>query len=82
MQSIMVHTAIIPCSSCQKKDTVIRGGYQVSHINKLHRIQGQRDSHGKDLLQPYDGRTPNKDFFTAYPDKIDSYGVRDQLSKL
>ena len=76
----------IPCQTCrQKKDGSIPKGrkFQFASIGKLHRIQAQRDDHGKDILQPYTGdNKPNKEFFQAYPDRVKDYDVQEELAKI
>ena len=75
---------LLPCPECQKKDGSISSGrkFEFANISKLHRVQEQRDNHGADLLQPYEGNKPNVDFFKNYPDKVDDYGVRAELEKV
>lgn len=76
---------ILPCEACQKKDSRIsriRRSPEFYSIHKLHRVQKQRDGHGKDLLQPYIGDKVNEDYFKAYPDQVDSYKVKKELEKL
>src|SRR3990172_3050286 len=75
----------IPCETCrQKKDGSIPAGrkFQFANIGKLHRIQEQRDEFGKDLLQPYEGNRANVDFFKANPDRVEEYGVAEELAKV
>ena len=75
---------ILPCASCQRKDEIYSAGLspEFYSLNKMHRVQGDRDQHGKDHLQPYDGNKANPEFFRAYPEKIQEYGVEGELSKL
>lgn len=76
---------VLPCNECQAKDSGVntRSRFQFAKISKLHRVQDQRDKHGADLLQPYDGNKINPDFFRVYPEQTDQYeGAREELSKL
>ena len=71
---------ILPCKEHQKTESSpFRKRYQFANIGKLDRIQRQRDRHSKDLLQPYEKNKPNKDFFKAFPDLVDTYNVRKEL---
>lgn len=74
---------ILPCTKCQTED----GNTNficpdILHLGRSHRIQEQRDKHAKDILQPYQGKGVNEDFFRAYPDKVKTYGVKRELEKL
>jgi len=51
-------------------------------IDKLHRVQKQRDKHGGDMLQPYIKGKPNKDFFQRYPERAKQYNAVKELEKL
>ena len=75
---------LLPCPECQKTDGSIPAGrkFQFANISKLHRIQEQRDEFGKDLLQPYEGNRANVDFFKANPDRVEEYGVAEELAKV
>ena len=73
---------IISCKDCIAKDNKRVGDIDVANVGKLHRIQGQRDHFGKDLLQPFNGQKVNPDFFKVNPDRIDDYGVRHELEKM
>jgi len=74
---------VLPCEECQRKDAS-RSPYrkfQFANLSQADRVQHQRDKHVKDLLQPYDRGRANPDFFKAYPERIDDYGVRQELEK-
>ena len=75
---------VLPCRKCQEKDILIdtRRKYEFASVDKLHRVQGQRDRHGGDMLQPFIGDKVNPEFFKRYPEKVDSYGVQDELEKV
>ena len=74
---------ILPCKKHQQSDARIpKRKFEFASVRKLHRVQEQRDNHGADLLQPYEGNKPNVDFFKNYPDKVDDYGVRAELEKV
>ena len=75
---------ILPCEACNSKDNGVRlrRKYQFANISQLHRVQKMRDDHGKDLLQPYEGDGVNKDFFEAFPDKVEDYNTLEELKKL
>ena len=74
---------ILPCEEHQKSDGRIpKRKFEFASISKLHRVQAQRDGHGKDLLQPYVGKKANKEFFQAYPDRVEEYNVRSELEKI
>lgn len=66
---------ILPCQSCQDADQ----GTSVSSPEfysqtKQERIQQQRDSGDKDMLQPYLAKgEPNPDFIRAYPEAAKQY---------
>lgn len=78
---------VLPCAECQLKDSIagqsgVHGRILYDSVGQLDRIQRQRDSHSKDLLQPFVGNRVNKDFFQAYPNQVKEYGVRKELEKL
>lgn len=76
---------VLPCGTCQELDStgkIAHRKFEFASVSKLHRIQGARDDHGKDTLQPYDGNKPNPDFFKAYPDRVKEYGVAGELAKI
>jgi len=76
---------VLPGVKCQAKDAkgvrVMRGPEFYAHT-KAYRIQSQRDRFAKDLLQPYEGKGPSRDFVKAYPDKATDYFKKDELTKL
>lgn len=74
---------VLPCEEHQLQDSAVpHRKFEFANLSKLHRVQEQRDLGGKDLLQPYHKNKPNPDFFKAYPDRVDEYGVRGELAKL
>jgi ribosomal protein L37AE/L43A len=75
---------ILPCQSCQDADSKIKitKSPEFYSINKKDRVQRIRDKNQRDLLQPYESGKINKDFFKAYPDKIEDYQARKELEKL
>jgi len=75
---------VLPCQPHQNSDTKIsqtRKG-QFATISQSNRVQEQRDLGGGDLVQPYDKGKANVDFFKLYPDRIDDYGVRQELEHM
>ena len=73
---------MLPCSVCQVRDgRVPKRKFEFASIRKLHRVQEQRDGHGADLLQPYEGDRVNPDFFKQHPDRVSDYGVEAELEK-
>lgn len=77
---------VLPCKQCQKEDEehTLHDKPEFWNISKHNRIQRQRDTHAKDMLQPFeDGKgTPNRDFVEAYPDKREDYFTDESLKKL
>jgi len=75
---------VLPCKECQRKDSRIHScaKFQFANLSQSDRVQTQRDHHGKDLLQPYIKGKANPDFFKAYPEMVESYGVRKELEKI
>ncbi|HEC66618.1 MAG TPA: hypothetical protein ENI23_15185 [bacterium] len=75
---------ILPCDSCINNDTKLNLSrkYQFASLNKLHRIQSQRDGDIKGLEQPYIANKANKKFFTMYPELVKTYDVEEELKKL
>lgn len=41
----------------------------------------QREDHRKDILQPWDGFKPNRDFIREYPDKAQQYFSKQELNR-
>jgi len=74
---------ILPCEQHQRSATRIpKRKFEFASVRKLHRIQAERDAHGADLLQPYEGNKANVDFFKQYPDRVEDYNVREELEKV
>jgi hypothetical protein len=78
---------VLPGAKCQRDDERIVVGERprILNISKQHRIQEQRDKHGRDILQPYapgKDMNPNPDFVKAYPDKAKDYFSDEQLTKM
>ena len=74
---------ILPCQSCQTSaNRIPKRKFEFASVRKLHRVQEQRDNHGQDIVQPYIGNKANPDFFKQYPDRVDDYGVREELGKI
>ena len=76
---------ILPCTSCQLKDSNgpgLRRRIDFLTLSRAARVIPDRDKHGKDMLQPYIGNKVNPDFFKAYPETIDNYNVKEELTKL
>lgn len=75
---------VLPCSFCLAEDDKwsLPPTPEFYSINKLHRVQKQRDKAGGDMLQPYIKNKPNPDFFKRYPNRVKSYGVEEELKKL
>lgn len=72
----------LPCLECQGKDPKITFHSTESiPVGRLHRIQEQRDSHAKDMLQPFSGDKPNPEFISAYPEQVDNYFTKQQLKE-
>ena len=75
---------ILPCVECQKKDEQV-ATYQSPEfysINRMGRVQRQRDLHSGDMIQPFEKNKANPDYFKKYPEQIDQYGVREELKKV
>lgn len=73
---------VVPCASCQAKDPVISfHAREPIPVSRLHRVQEQRDSHAKDMLQPFDGDRPNPEFIKAYPKQVKNYYTPEQLKE-
>ena len=75
---------VLPCKACQQVGADIRAGrkFEFANVSKSNRIQVQRDKFAGDMLQPFIGNKPNQEFFERYPEKVNVYGVRDELKKL
>ena len=74
---------VLPCKSCTEADSKLRVTHNKNYsLAKSHRIQQARDSHSAEILQPYMGGKPNKDYFLRYPDQVAKHGVREELKKL
>ncbi len=74
---------ILPCDECQQGDSgfkVVKSP-RIYSLSRFHRTQKEQDHHGRDILQPYFSGKPNKDFFKANPDLVDTYDVRKELEK-
>lgn len=70
----------VPCADCQAKDPrITTTSRDPMAPGRLHRVQEQRDSHAKDLLQPFDGGLPNPEFIKAYPNQVKDYFTPQQL---
>jgi len=73
---------ILPCKEvCQNKDKKVKlyRKFYIASLSKLDRVQRQRDTNGKDILQPYDGNKINRDFFVAYPEQVKNYKAEKEL---
>jgi hypothetical protein len=76
---------ILPCDNCQDDDAAFHAPvvHEFYSHTKADRIQSQRDSHGADILQPWDTRgKPNPDFLKKYPDRAKDYFSKKDLKKL
>lgn len=77
---------ILPCEECNKKDDEyeLKTKPEFYTLSKMDRIVQQRDSMGKDLIQPFlDGKgTPNPEFVKAYPKQVDNYFTKEKLRNL
>ena len=75
---------ILPCQSCQARDAriKIRKSPEFYSINKMHRVQSQRDKHMADLEQPYVNNKINPSFAKIYKDKAKDYYSKQELEHL
>lgn len=76
---------VLPCFDCQKRDSLsapVKIGPEFVNISKSNRIQHERDVGAKDLLQPFSGGKPNKEFAQAYPKLIKDYYSKEEIRKL
>lgn len=78
---------ILPGEKCQEDDLKISivEKPEFYNLTKIHRVQAQRDSHNKDMIQPFAGKNgdkPNPDFVKSYPEQSKNYFTPEQLSKL
>lgn len=74
---------VVPCASCQAKDPVISfHAREPIPVSRLHRVQEQRDSHAKDMLQPFDGGKPNREFALAYKSRVKDNFTADQIKEM
>lgn len=74
---------VLPCQYHQDSDRKIpKRKFEFASISKSNRIQKERDSNSKDLLQPYEGNKASVDFFKAFPNEVDNYGVRTELESI
>lgn len=77
---------ILPCEECNEKDDEyeLKRRPEFYTLSKMDRITRQRDTNGKDLLQPFlDGKgTPNPEFVKAYPKQVGDYFSDDKLKGL
>lgn len=75
---------VLPCQKCQDGDAklVLSPGPEFYNIGKLHRVQQERDQHGKDILQPFLRNQPNPEFAKAYPEMAHKYYRKEELAKL
>lgn len=77
---------VLPCLVCQDKDNeTVRLARlpEFATRSQSDRINRERDVHGADTIQPW---TPqgkiNREFVKQYPDKVENYFSKEQLSKL
>jgi len=73
---------VIPCSTCRDEDSEFGTQSRYLSVAQLHRIQKQRDEHGKDLIQPFSKGKINQEFAEAFPEKADDYYTKEELQKL
>lgn len=78
---------VLPGDKCQTEDAALDSPTtpEFYNLSKQHRVQEQRDAHGRDLIQPFIGKKgdqPNPDFVKAYPDKAKDYFTPEQLKKV
>jgi len=74
---------ILPGTVCQKRDEKwsLKKLPEFYSLNRISRVQRQRDLHSGDMLQPFEKNKANPDYFKRYPEQVDKYGVREELSK-
>jgi len=74
---------ILPCKKCIANDNVtITRTPEFVNINKMHRIQHQRDKGKRDLLQPFEGGKMSVDFAKAYPKLAKNYFTNKELESI
>lgn len=75
---------VLPGKNCQKSDLrySIKKSPEFYSLNRMSRIQAQRDKHGKDLIQPFDRDKANPEFCKAYPKMAEEYFSKDELKKI
>ena len=74
---------VLPCKYHQDLDSKVpKKKFEFANISKSNRVQEQRDSNAKDLIQPYNGSKVNEEFFKAYPEQVENYKVRTELEHI
>lgn len=76
---------VLPGKRCQARDAKASTGVRPEFytLSQHSRVARQRDIGAKDMLQPYGpGMKPNPEFAKAYPDKVENYFSKKELSKM
>lgn len=74
---------VIHCKNCRAKDAKIKEHPEFYTMSMQDRIQGQRDRHLKDIMQPWDEKgSANPDFAKAYGKEAEDYLDKEELEKL
>ena len=75
---------ILPGLKCQKEDAKwsFRKPPEFYSLNRMDRIQRQRDKHLKDMLPIFERNKASAEFAKAFPVKAREYYTKEELSKL
>jgi hypothetical protein len=76
---------VLPGKRCQARDTRVTANIRKPEfyaMTKQDRVNHQRDRNAKDILQPFDGTKPNREFAKAYPERAHDYFKPSELKQL
>lgn len=80
---IDVQYGVLPCREHQEEDNIpLHRRPEFYNLSKRNRIQGQRDEHEGDMVQPFIGNKINPEFARLYPDRAKDYFTDKELKSI
>lgn len=76
---------VLPCTFDQKKDeafSIHRKPPEFYSLNRMDRVNRQRDKHLKDILPVWWKNRPSAEFAKAFPKKAEEYYSKEELKRL
>lgn len=72
----------LPCSDCQSRDAAPTKAPEFYHMSKMERVQEDRDTHERDMIQPLVNGKVNPDFVKAFPAHSKEYFTKEELKDI